>query len=648
MENHARLVGILLLSVALVGAGSAAPNRPVHEWGAVRLSLLTWANGVVNADSAEVATVLHETFPNRDRYLQRVARTAFGYNQVVIRCADYETVDDSVRVTPVVIFRDRGTSKRPFTLTLIKEGNVWQITSMTRAPELPKELIATALPEYSILHAIPVTVRDADTGEPIVTRVHVKDREGEYWPPDGHMKNIPTGWRQDVGGNVKLDGKTYAYVEPEFTLSVPEGSYEMEVVRGLEYEPQTVRFEVTKSELPTLSVSLKRWSNVQEQGWYSGDTHVHFLDPRTALLELRGEDLNVVNILATKWGELITNVEHFIGAPSPLSGPDQIVYVNEETRHGFLGHTVLLNLKQLVYPLTWGGPGAGVPGGYDYPPMAHQADKAHRQGGFVSWAHFPGPFGELAVDIALGKIDAIDLMTWGNAFRESGRAPPARTWYRFLNVGFKVPATAGTDKMINTQVVGSVRTYVKVEGPFTYEGWLDGVRAGRTFATTGPMLTFTADGRGLGETIEAEAGDEIAVRVEVRSRLPVERIEIIQGGEVVAVKENVEGVQELTLQTEVTVDESSWFAARTYSSEQLPYNGVPVMAHTSPIYIDVDGRARRSPEDAAFLAGWTDRAIEWAQTEAKFQYEAQRDEMIALFERAKAVYLEQMPPGTQP
>ena len=27
-------------------------------------------------------------------------------------------------------------------------------------------------------------------------------------------------------------------------------------------------------------------------------------------------------------------------------------------------------------------------------------------------------------------------------------------------------------------------------------------------------------------------------------------------------------------------------------------------------------------------------AIEWAQTEANFQYEAQRDEMIALFERA--------------
>ncbi len=381
---------------------------------------------------------------------------------------------------------------------------------------------------------------------------------------------------------------------------------------------------------------------MQREGWYSGDTHVHFLDPRSALRELRGEDLNVVNILATKWGELITNVEHFIGAPSPLSGGDEIVYVGEETRHGFLGHTILLNLKELVYPLTWGGPGEGVPGGFDYPAMAHQADKAHAQGGLVTWAHFPGPTGELAVDIALGKIDAIDLLTWGDAFRETGRAPPAQTWYRFLNVGFDVPATAGTDKMYNNQVVGSVRTYAHVDGPFTYEAWLDGVRAGRTFVTTGPMVTFSAAGRTLGERIEAGDGEALPVRATVSSRWPVDRIEIIEGGTVVATMENEDGARDLVFETEVTVSRSSWVAARTYASHELPYNGVPVMAHTSPIYIDVAGRPRRSPEDTAFLAEWTDRAIEWARTEARFQYETQREEVIALFERAKAIYLDQL------
>ena len=67
-------------------------------------------------------------------------------------------------------------------------------------------------------------------------------------------------------------------------------------------------------------------------------------------------------------------------------------------------------------PLTWGGPVGGVRGGYDFPPMAHQADRTHTQGGMVTGAHFPGPSGELAVDVALGKIDSVDLFTWGNTF----------------------------------------------------------------------------------------------------------------------------------------------------------------------------------------------------------------------------------------
>ncbi len=138
------------------------------------------------------------------------------------------------------------------------------------------------------------------------------------------------------------------------------------------------------------------------------------------------------------------------------------------------------------------------------------------------------------------------------------------------------------------------------------------------------------------------------MRAAVNSRLPIERIEIIRDGEVVAVQENDEGARELTFETEVPVEKSSWIAARAFSSESLPYNGVPVMAHTSPVYVEVDGQPRVSPEDAAFLADWTDRAIEWARSEARFQFEAQREEMITLFERAKSIYLLQMPGETHP
>ncbi len=647
MSRCSRFKTLVPVVCALVVMNCSAPDPAGNESAGVRLALLTWAEGVVQKNPLQVAAVLHESFPDREDYLDAVERNALGgasyggITEIVTRHADVSQSPNGVVVSPVVVLREEGTMMAALSLTFVNDGDVWRITSIDDAPGFPEEMIPADLPEHSVRRTVSVSVRDADSGNPIVTRVHVSDRDGNYWPPRGHMKNVPVGWNEHVGADVRLAGKTYAYVDPDFVLSLPDGQFEMELVRGLEYEPRQVRFTVGATELSSITVELERWSDVRLLGWYSGDTHVHFLDPSTALLEMRGEDLNVVNILAAKWGQLITNSEHFIGGPSPLSDPDHIVYVNEETRHGVLGHAVLLNLKELVYPLSWGGPDEGVHGGYDHPPMAHQADQAHRQGGFVSWAHFPWPVGEVAVDIALGKIDALDIMTWGDAFREGERAP-ARMWYRFLNSGFDLPATAGTDKMFNSQVVGSVRTYVQVEGEFSYDGWLDGIRAGRSFVTTGPILTFHANGHGLGDIIQATAKDTIAVRVEVRSRIPVERVEILRGGEVVAALENEARLRDQVLEFQVAVPSSTWLAARAYSSERLPYNNVPVMAHTSPIYVEVDGRPRRSRKDAAFLAGLVDEILEWSRSEARFQYEEQRAEMIALFEQAKAVYLEQV------
>ena len=165
--------------------------------------------------------------------------------------------------------------------------------------------------------------------------------------------------------------------------------------------------------------------------------------------------------------------------------------------------------------------------------------------------------------------------------------------------------------MWNNQVVGIPRTYVNIEGGLSYRGWLDSIRAGRTFVTTGPVIFLTVDGKALGETISASKGQDMSVKAEVRSRIPVEKLEIVQGGEIVAVKENPDGSPNLTMETTLSVDKSSWIAARAHSEEILPYqtswyvvrDGIPLMAHTSPVYVEVDGQPTRSSEDAAFFIG---------------------------------------------
>ena len=645
------LVALGVLWVTSSGFGpmehEAAPA--VHgdeDMDAARQAMVTFAYAMLTADEAAAATVLHDDLTTswgatKKGVLAAVAGSPHWERRFELRHAFFKKVGKRIRVSPVIQYFFQGRYVVMF--ELIKNEKKWQIVSITNAePPIEIQEADDRLPEHHLLFPVDVHLRDADTGEPVFARVSVTDSDGDYWPPEGHLKNVHTGWNPDVGGDAKVGGKSFAYVRSDFTLPLPVGSYDLEVVRGMEYEPFTAHFEVTDSKPVTLDVELERWSDVAQDGWYSGDTHVHFIDPTNGMLEMKGEDLNVLNILVTKWAELITNAEHFTGAPSLLSEPEHIVYVNEESRHNFYGHTNLLNLKKLVYPLAWGPGGAGVVSGHDGPTMADVLDRTHEQGGFVAWAHFPYPSGELAVDMALGKVDSIDLMTMGDAFNDVfGLLGPADTWYRFLSLGFRVPATAGTDKMTNQVVLGAVRTYVKVDGPLSYQGWIDGIRAGRTFTTTGPMMKFSVDGAEIGDTITTSSGKTVTVNVEVSSRIPMERIEIIVGGEIVATKENPTGARKVSFTVDVPIDGSTWIAARTSSSEHLPFNvDIPIFAHTSPIYVEVPGRPIGSAEDAAYFAKQCEDAIVWAKTKAKLLDESQRAEMVALYEKALQVYLD--------
>ncbi len=651
-----RLLGAILAFSFCCFAANAHPG----EQASIRLVLLDWVNGVATSNAALLDAALSEHFehltlfgPPQDRksYRAAVARGEAPVSDIDLRHAHYAVNGDRARISDILGIVMQ-TTQVALVATLTKTASGWRLGAITSQLQLPVAARRT-YPEQLVRQTFEVEVVDAHHGDPISSRINVVDEAGDYWAPEGHMREVSTGWREDVGHDVVVAGRTWAYVPGRSRLRLPPGRYTLEVMRGFEYTPVKTGFEVKPGEDSRLRVKLERWSEIRQAGWYSGDTHVHFVDPEAGLLELLGEDLNVLNILASKWGALVTNVEHFTGAPSRSSLPEHVVYVGQETRHGWLGHSILLGIERLVYPLTWGGPSEGVPGGFDHPPMATQADAAHAQGGLVTAAHFPWPNGELAVDIALGKLDAVDVFTWGDSFSSKNvmPAPPAvATWYRYLNCGFDLPATAGTDKMYNTQVSGSVRVYAKVDGAFSYDAWLDGIRAGRTFVSTAPILTFSANDRELGETLTAASGDRIRVKARSRSRIRVARLEIVEGGRVVAAVENPDGQLDLSLEASVSIAGSTWLAARAYSPEELAYQtfsiagftGIPVMAHTSPIYVSVDGAPRRSAEDARVLLGWVSDAIRWARNQGRFASPEDRDEMIALFRRAEKVYRSQL------
>jgi len=144
-------------------------------------------------------------------------------------------------------------------------------------------------------------------------------------------------------------------------IKLPPGPVYFEISKGFEIEPIRRVVEVGPDTTEIL-FSLEKVLPWRERGWVTADTHVHFLSPSTAGLEGSAEGVNVVNLLASQWGELMTNVGDFDGKTtfgSRESGGDGewLVRVGTENRQHVLGHMSLLGYRgSIIAPMCTGGP----------------------------------------------------------------------------------------------------------------------------------------------------------------------------------------------------------------------------------------------------------------------------------------------------
>jgi hypothetical protein len=395
-------------------------------------------------------------------------------------------------------------------------------------------------------------------------------------------------WHVDIGGDLRLGQISYAYIDGTCQGWLPRGKIIVDIARGFEYEPLRQIVEILPGQRE-LTFKLKRWTNMNEKRWFSGDTHVHFLGERGAHREAGGEDLNVVNLLASQWGHLFTNTEDFIGRPTASDDGKTIVYCTQENRQHLLGHLTLLGLKTQVAPWCTDGPGEAEIGGNLETTLSHWADACHEQGGTVIIPHLPNPNAEPATLIATGRADAIEMLV---------HTPYMHTeYYRYLNCGYKLPLVGGTDKMSSEVAVGHCRTYVQIpaDEEFNYETWCANLRLGRTFLSSGPMLRFSVNGRPIGDELELPGnGGTVEVVAEAESIFPIHVLQIVQAGVVVASTEEKEGAKSLQLKATLKVDKHTWFAARCAGPkyDTLKHHDIwqrGIFAHTSPIYVAVGG-----------------------------------------------------------
>jgi hypothetical protein len=466
----------------------------------------------------------------------------------------------------------------------------------------------------------PVRLRviDKTTRQPVAVRLHLHGEAGEYLPPRGHHRKVNAYWFEDNAAEFVNGRNQYAYVPGECVADLPLGRVAVEISRGYEISPIRTTFAVTP-ETEEVTFELERTLPWREHGWVTADTHVHFLSPQVALLEGEAEGINVVNLLASQWGEMFSNVGDYDGKTTfgarDFGGDGEfLVRVGTENRMQVLGHISLLGYRgQMIHPLCTGGPSESAIGDPLEVTMAEWAERCLAQGGLTVMPHAPNPQAERAADIVLGLVNAIELMTF-NPYDAQVNPYGLADWYRYQNLGYQIPLCGGSDKMAASSLLGGIRTYAHLGArEFSYENWMAAVRGGNTFVTVGPLLEFAVEGRPAGSRIALPAdGGTVEVAWNVASvNVPIERVEVVAGGTMVDEVDAGNGLS-VSGSTSIPVTDSTWLALRVRGS----YTGRPgeIAAHSSAVQVCVGDRPLFVEADAMAVLEQIEGAIAYVDT----------------------------------
>jgi TolB protein len=427
-------------------------------------------------------------------------------------------------------------------------------------------------------------------GRPGVLRISLRDTEGHYYYPEKGLIHSEGQW-----------GHTFFYSSGEDQITLPNGSYELLASRGFDGVPRRMEFTVGSGNSTEIVVDMKRIWDPEGSGWYAGDNHFHMnyggsnlLSPTDLQREAKGEGLSIVYpLLANLHNRYIDKQWWQWGAQNP---DPPYVRFGQEVRSHFLGHLNLIGTNALFQPWIW-GPYYGIYGQEDIT-NAEALRFGREHGGLGGYVHpidSRDPFlgdnkknvpVEMVADCVLGEVDLLEVgCLWTD---ELGTA---EFFHQLLNIGAGVNLSAGSDAMTDyfrTMALGASRVYVKTDGPFSPETYLQGLKEGRSFVSTGPLLEFQADNKEPGGIITTDQR-KVPWTLQVHSISPYQQVEILVNGKVAWTKRgNYKGIRRFN--GKVEVPDGGWISARVYGeTASWPLLDSYPFAETSPIWFHGHG-----------------------------------------------------------
>jgi len=467
---------------------------------------------------------------------------------------------------------------------------------------------------------ITVDLVEEKTGQPLPCRVELRDAKGRPQKARGAVHYPP--W-SIVDGNFVFRGKA--------------GDYRFDVSHGPQFARGGGGFTLDRDGEGTDVVRLPRYADLAQQGWFAGDLLTAVPSDKLPLW-LLAEDLHMAAcIQASKAvaspdappssaSEEPSEVSEIGGAAktasaAPVIASRQILpkerwldgnsYYDDRVGSGLILH-------------NWQPP-AAVP---EHVPSSRLLVMASQQGGTHAeiarlWA------ADTPMWLASGHIASIQILA--EHVTRDGRTPlktsamyhpepnqfqgargPGRLvenlYWQVLETGLRIPPSAGSGVGRTTSPLGYNRVYVaQTSATVNPTSWWDGLRAGRSFVTNGPLLTVSINRRQPGYVFDMPGGSKLNLDVSLDLTVadPVEYVDVIFNGEALYHARLDEHAKRGGKIPALEVTESGWLLVRVVTQYEESYR----MATTAPYYIQFDGQSRISARACQMFLEWLDATI---------------------------------------
>ncbi|MFC7050112.1 CehA/McbA family metallohydrolase [Emcibacter nanhaiensis] len=490
-----------------------------------------------------------------------------------------------------------------------------------------------------------------ETGAPLYGRLMVLASDGRHYGPDDarmHADDYIDVKRSDQENH-------YFHCFGSCTLMVPEGELSIMASSGFTHEmaDQTIKVSGKRQEMKLALASL---ALPEKYGKFiSADMHVHInyggkyrQTLETFAREARAEDMDVIYNLLVNKEQRIPDISMFKTTSDTIEGVT--IYQAQEFHTSYWGHLSFLHLgDHLVTPdfASYRHTALASP----YPSNAVVADLAREQGAVTGYVH---PFDEapdpaakgrlshsLPLDVVNGKTDFMEVVGFSN------HQETAKVWYRFLNLGYRLPAGAGTDAMTNYASlrgpVGLNRAYLqaRADDPASLK---QAIRLGHGYVTDGPNVGVLVKGGdrdgavGPGHEIRfGEQGGTIRVEFSLRSPVPVERLELVQNGKVIYQADLADDPFNADMTLNLPVKESGWLLLRAVNEKSHPMiQDLYTYATTNPVWLTVENKPQYAAEDARYFLDWIAKIEEHLATRGEdFNADWEKDAIMKDISAAK-------------